>query len=59
MIKLGDLVRFRAPLRDSEKGAFLVARVEGNMWILLQDGPPETPRSAETLYNWNCLEAAQ
>jgi hypothetical protein len=59
VIKLGDLVQFRMPLRDSEKGAFLVARVEGNMWILLQDGPAVTPHNAQTLYNWNCLEAVQ
>ena len=37
--KAGDLVRFRYPYREKEKGVFLVVKVEGSTWILLHNGP--------------------
>jgi hypothetical protein len=55
-VKVGDLVRFRYPYRESEKGAFLVVRVEGNTWLELHRGPDLSPNGRQTLHNWTLLE---
>jgi hypothetical protein len=56
--KAGDLVRFRYPYREKEKGVFLVVKVEGrkNTWILLHNGPDLSPDGTQTLHNWTNLE---
>jgi len=52
----GDLVRFRYPYREKEKGVFLVVKVEGSTWILLHNGPDLSPDGTQTLHNWTNLE---
>ncbi len=54
--KAGDLVRFRYPYREKEKGVFLVVKVEGSTWILLHNGPTSGPPGTQTLHNWTNLE---
>ena len=54
--KAGDLVRFRYPYRESEKGTFLVVRTVGFTWIELYNGPHLLPDGTQTLHNWTHLE---
>ena len=53
-MKAGDLVRFKHSYRDTEKGVFLVVRVQGNTWIELHNGPDLSPKG--TLHSMMLLE---
>ena len=55
-MKAGDLVRFKHSYRDTEKGVFLVVRVQGNTWIELHNGPDLSPNGMQTLHSMMLLE---
>jgi len=55
-MKVGDLVQFRHPYRESEEGVFLVVRFDGNTWVELHNGPTLSPNGKQTLHNWTLLE---
>ena len=48
-IKKGDLVRFRHPWFDREKGVFLVVLSEHG-WVGLHNGPDVAPHGGNTLH---------
>lgn len=56
-MKVGDLVQFARPYRESEKGIFLVVEVESDTWVRLHKGPEsDNQPGSQTLHIHTALK---